>query len=148
VSKETERAAISEHFKSVAEPEFGENIAWPNQAFETPQDTMFAVFNIVDRGTIRRSLGRSFTKRSFGTMQVDIYTPKNEGTKESRTLADIWSLVYEMLELTTSDGELIVFQTPSSRAMATNEIRAANLDDNWDRYVFEAPFYRDQNVEK
>jgi hypothetical protein len=32
--------------------------------------------------------------------------------------------------------------------MATNEIRAQNLDDNWDRYMFEAPFYRDQLVEK
>jgi hypothetical protein len=81
-------------------------------------------------------------------MQIDIYTPQDQGTTRSRQLADRWADAYEMLEILTDDGELIKFQTPSSRVLATNEVRAANLDDNWDRYVFEAPFYRDQLVEK
>jgi hypothetical protein len=81
-------------------------------------------------------------------MQIDIYTPQDQGTKQSREYADVWALHFEMLELPTSDGELIKFQNTTSHPLATNEIRAANLDDNWDRYVFEAPFYRDQYVEK
>jgi hypothetical protein len=32
--------------------------------------------------------------------------------------------------------------------LALNEQRAANLEDNWDRFIFEAPYYRDQHVEK
>jgi hypothetical protein len=43
---------------------------------------------------------------------------------------------------------MMFFQTPTSHSMATNEVRAANLDDNWDRYVFEAPFYRDHSGRK
>jgi hypothetical protein len=109
---------------------------------------MFVVFSIVDRGDVRLSLGWNYKKRRFGTIQVDIYTPQDEGTKVSREQADAWCLIYDMLELPTSDGEMMFFQTPTSHSMATNEVRAANLDDNWDRYVFEAPFYRDTQVEK
>ena len=149
MSKETERAGLALHFQTIAEPDLGELIAFPNQAFETPSDQFFVVFNIVDRGSVRRSLGyMKYTKRHFGTVQIDMYTPKNEGTKKSRDLADKWEALYDTINVMLTDGECCVFQTPSSRALATNEVRAANLDDNWDRYVFEAPFYRDQFVEK
>lgn len=149
MSKETERSGLALHFQGLAAVDVGELIAFPNQPFETPADQFFVVFNIVDRGSVRMSLGaEKYLKRRFGTVQVDLYTPKNEGTKKSRVLADKWEGLYDTINVTLTDGETCVFQTPSSRSLATNEIRAANLDDNWDRYVFEAPFYRDQIVEK
>jgi hypothetical protein len=148
VSKETEREAITAHFLSIAEPDLGLNIAWPNKAFTTPSGQIFVEFNLVDRGVTRHGLGRSFFKRHNGTMQIDIYTPQDQGTKRSRQLADYWALLYEMLELPTSDGEMIKFLNTTSHPLPTNVIRAENLDDNWDRYVFEAPYYRDQLVEK
>lgn len=148
MSKEAEREALAASFKDMFSTLGVAHIAWPNKPFETPADSTFVEFNIVDRGVTRHGLGRNFFRRNHGTVQVDIYVPQDEGTKVSREFADIMANFYEMYELPTSDGELIKFETPFSHALATNRIRAANLGDNWDRYVFEAPFHRDQHVEK
>lgn len=147
MSRETERAAIGAHFASVWDPADGP-IAWPNKPFDTPANSMFAVFNIVGRGTFRRSVGGSFFKRHEGTLQVDIYTPQDKGTRRSRIIADILENAYQDLLLVLSDGEAVKFGTPSSRVLDPNVIRASNLDDNWARFMFEAPYHRDQHVEK
>ena len=152
MSLELERAAIAKHFNDVGwDPAWGNRevyIAWPNKPFVTPNDHMFVVFNLVSRGTIRRSLGLSYFKRHLGTMQIDIYTPQDQGTKLSREMSDALELIYDTITLPLNDGEAVVFQTPSSRQLDPNVIRAANLDNNWDRYVVEAPYYRDIHVEK
>jgi hypothetical protein len=148
VSKEAEREALAARFLTTFNALGITDVAWPNKAFETPTRKTFLVFNIVERGVVRHGIGLNYFKRHFGTVQVDIYVPQDEGTKVSRVLTDAMEAEYETLELPTGDGEMIKFQSPASRSMATNEIRAQNLDDNWDRYMFEAPFYRDQLVEK
>lgn len=148
MSRELERQEISKHLDTLWVESVDGPIAWPNQQFETPANHRFAVFSLVDRGTIRRSLGRAFFKRSFGSMQIDLYTPQDKGTSRSKILVDYLELVYEMLELPLSDGEVVIFQTPSSKTLDPNVIRASNLDDNWDRIVFDAPYYRDSHVEK
>lgn len=147
MSRELERAAIAAHFKSVWDAADGD-IAWPNKPFETPIKHRFCVFNIVDRGVIRRSLGFNFFKRYLGTLQIDIYVPQDEGTKISRQITDRLENIYEMLELPLSNGQVIIFETPTARTLALNEQRAANLEDNWDRFLFEAPFHRDHHVVK
>lgn len=147
MSLELERAAVADKFLDVWQDQDGP-IAWTNKEFVTPEVSMFCVFNIVDRGTLRRSIGWNFYKRRMATMQIDIYTPLDFGTKRSREIVDGLEVVYEMLELPLSDGEVLIFETPSSRVLDPNVIRAGNLDDNWDRYVFEAPYHRDQHVEK
>lgn len=147
MSRELERAAISGHFQGVWNPADGP-IAWPNKPFSTPVNSGFAVFNIVERGTFRKSLGRSFFKRHENTLQIDIYVPIDVGTKPSRVIADRLEDIYQDLVLVLPNGQSVNFRTPSSRVLATNEQRAANLDDNWARYLFEAPYYRDQRVEK
>jgi hypothetical protein len=147
VSRDTQRAACAAIFLSVWD-ETANPVAWPNKTFETPNKVMFAVFNIVDRGSTRMGLSRSFFKRHHATLQIDIYTPQDEGTKPSRLKAEMLEDLFQDLELLTSDGELLRFGTPFAHTLAPNEIRAVNVDDNWDRYVFEAPFYRDQHVEK
>ncbi len=90
----------------------------------------------------------SFFKRNNATLQLDIYTPADQGTSRARKQADRLEGIYEELMLPLSNGQVIKFGTPNSRTLALNEQRAANLDDNWDRYVFEAPYYRDQAVNK
>ena len=148
MSLELERAAISKHFLQYGWDENDGEIAWPNKPFDTPANSMFCVFNLLDRGTLRRSLGLSFFKRHLGTMQIDIYTPQNVGTKRSREIADRLELLYDTMTLVLVDGEAVVFETPSSRQLDPNVIRAANLDNNWDRFLVEAPYYRDIHVEK
>lgn len=148
MSRETERKLLAQHLAAVWDDSDGP-IAWPNQPFETPEKHLFAVFNIVDRGSTRQSLGiAQFFNRHHGSIQLDIYTPQDAGTTQSRQIADRLALLYDSIELITDDGEKLTFGTPSGRTLPTNEVRAANLDDNWDRYVFEAPFYRDQHIEK
>lgn len=148
MSRETERAAIADHFKDVGWLAADGDVAWPNQPFKTPDNNLFCVFSLVERGTFRRSIGRRFFKRCEGTLQVDIYTPQNQGTKKSREITDRLEDIYEMLELPTSDGEMVIFGTPSTRVLDPNVVRATNLDDNWDRYMFEVPYHRDVHVEK
>lgn len=147
MSRELERKVVADHFKSVWDPADGA-VAWPNKPFETPKKSQFCVFNIVDRGTVRKSIGVSYFKRYFGTMQVDIYIPQDSGTKPSREIADKLEPIYDSLNLPMGNGQLLVFGTPTGRTLALNEQRAANLEDNWDRFIFEAPYYRDQYVEK
>lgn len=147
MSRETEREALAAHFQTLWEPTDGP-IAWPNKPFETPANSMFCVYSIVSRGTIRRSLGYNFFKRHMGTVQVDIYTPQDQGTKRARQISDVLENAYELLTLPLADDESVIFETPSGRVLDPNVIRASNLDDNWERFVFEAPYYRDQHVDK
>ena len=147
MSRELEREVLAAHFKSVWDPADGV-VAWPNKPFETPKKAQFCVFSIVDRGTVRKSIGVNYFKRYFGTVQLDIYVPQDSGTKPSREISDKLEPIYDSLNLPMGNGQLLVFGTPTGRTLALNEQRAANLEDNWDRFIFEAPYYRDQYVEK
>lgn len=148
MSRDLERAKVVEHALAQWAVNIDGPLAIPNQPFTTPTNGPFGVLNIVERGVFRRSLGMSFFKRNNATLQLDIYSPSDTGTSRARKLADRLEGIYEILILPLSNGQQIVFGTPSSRTLALNEQRAANLDDNWDRYVFEAPYYRDQRVTK
>lgn len=145
MSRDLERSKIVTHFQSIWNSANGP-IAIPNQPFTTPANSMYVVLNIVERGTFRKSLGPQFFKRHNGTLQIDMYTPADTGTKKSRQIADGLETIYQDLILTLTDGEHIHFGTPSARVLALNEQRASNLEDNWDRYVIECPFFRDQIV--
>lgn len=145
MSRDLERSRIFSHFQSLWNSGDGP-IAVPNQPFTTPTNSMYVVLNIVERGSFRKSLGSHFFKRHMQTLQIDIYTPADQGTKKSRQLADTIEPIYQDLTLILSDNEALRFGTPTARVLASNEQRAANLDDNWDRYVIECPYYRDQFV--
>lgn len=148
MSRETERNKIIKFFELNWNPSDG-TVAYPNIEFTTPENQMFAVVNIVEGGTVRKSIGYSqYRKRSMGTLQVDIYTPIGLGTKKSRLIGERLERVFDTIDLATTDGELITFGTPRSRTVPLNEQRASNLEDNWDRYVVECPFYRDIDVAK
>lgn len=152
MSLELERAAVAKHFRNTGwQSGWGAVdtfVSFPNQEFTTPTNHFYCVFSIVDRGSVRRSLGRDFAKRRWATMQVDIYTPLDQGTKQSREMTDLWEEMYSLLELPLSDGEVVMFGDPTSKVLDPNVVRAANLDDNWDRYVFEAPYHRDYRISK
>lgn len=148
MSRELERQAIATHFQDTWNAADGP-IAWPNKHFDTPNNSSFCVFSILELGSFRRSLGiNQFFKRHEGVLQIDIYVPQSHGTKPSREIADRLEPIYQDLLLRLPNGQALVFGTPSARTLAPNEQRAANLEDNWDRYVFEVRYHRDQLVEK
>lgn len=152
MSLELEDAAVKKYFREVAwDSSWGEVdtlVAWPNQPFNTPVDHFYCVFSIVDRGWVRMSLGRDFMKRRLASMQIDIYSPQDTGTRQAKIMTDLWEILYSMLEIPLADGETVVFGDPSARVLDPNVIRATNLEDNWDRYLFEAPYHRDYRVTK
>jgi hypothetical protein len=145
VSRETERLLVTTVFQQNWNPADGP-VAYPNQDFNTPDNGMFAVFNLVDRGTTRESIGRTYLKRHRSTLQIDIYTPAANGTKRAREIADRLEAYYDSLDLITSDGQQVHFRTPVAREVGGNESRASNLDDNWSRYIVECPFDRQEVV--
>jgi hypothetical protein len=141
VSKENERVAITQHFSSFWAANYpAYPVAWPNHEFTTPSNTLFVVFNLVDRGTSRETIGRTYIKRHRGTLQLDIYMPAGAGVKVSRQIGDALELTYDSLDLPVSDGRVIMFRTPSAREISANEARASNLEDNWSRYIVECPY--------
>lgn len=146
MSRDLERSKVIMHFQTLWISANGP-IAIPNQPFTTPANSMYVVLNIVERGSFRKSLGSDFFKRHNSTFQIDIYAPADTGTKKSRQIADQLEPVYQDLILFLTDGETLKFGTPNARVLALNEQRASNLEDNWDRYVIECPYYRDQFVE-
>lgn len=152
MSLELEEKAVAKHFRNVGwQPSWGDanlHVAWPNHKFIAPDNHMFCVFSIVDRGTVRRSLGWDFSKRRWASMQIDIYIPAEQGASFSREMSDVLEPIYTLLELPLADGEMVMFDDPTTRVLDPNVIRAANLDDNWDRYVFEAPYHRDYRISK
>ena len=152
MSRNLERKAVTDHLLAFWETLEPANTSWPiaipNQDFTTPTNSLFAVFSLVGRGSFRQAMGTTFPKRHLSTVQIDIYTPSGQGTKQSRIIADALELEYQDLVINLADGESLKFGTPTSRTLAINEQRASNLEDNWDRYMVEAPFYRDQIVQK
>lgn len=147
MSRETERQLVTAEFIKAWQPAWGP-VAYPNKDFNTPANSTFAVFNLVDRGTTRESIGRTYLKRHRGTLQVDVYTPGSQGTRQGRVIADALEAYFDSLDLLTSDGQPVHFRTPSGRVVAGNEERAANLDDNWSRYIIECPYDRQEVVAK
>jgi len=146
VSRETERKKVMAHFLATWNTADGK-IAIQNQPFDTPSNSMFATVFLLELGTFRMSLGNTFFKRHSNTLQIDIYSPADSGTTKSRQIADRLESVYQDLVLPLSDGEFVKFGTPAARTLSLNEQRAGNLEDVWDRYLLECPFYRDQFVE-
>lgn len=148
MSRETERNAIMNFFKLNWDPADGP-VAYPNIEFTTPKNSKFVVVNIVEGNTTRKSIGYAqYLKRSTGRLQIDIYTPIGEGTKPSRVIGERLERVFDTIDINLSDGEWVRFGTPQSRTIPINEQRASNLEDNWERYVVECPFYRDVVVTK
>lgn len=141
MSRETERLLLITHFQQTWDVNDGP-VAYPNHEFRTPKDSLFAAVSIVDRGTTRESLGQTYYKKHRGTLQIDIYTPLNRGIAPARIIVDRLEAVYDSLDLVTSDGERVSFYTPTAREIAGNEQRAANLEDNWSRYILECPYTR------
>ncbi len=145
MSRATERALVMGHFTATWNAAYASvPIAWPNHEFLTPTNQPFAVFNLVDRGTTRESLGRTYFKRHRGTIQVDLYMPLGQGIKWGYAVSDYLETVYDSLDLVTTDNQPVRFRTPTARPIAGNEARASNLEDNWARLVVEIPFDRSE----
>lgn len=147
MSKETERATIFSELKNVWPSQYGA-IAWPNLPFVAPTADRWAAAEILTYTTDRASLGRDFFKRTYGSLQIDLFVPDGVGTKEAREVADFLEDHFQDLKLITSDGEAIQFGTPESKTLPVNVARAENLEDNWYRYVVDCPFHRDSHVIK
>ncbi len=147
MSRETERQLVTGEFKAFWDTT-GLPAAYPNKDFVTPDNSMFGVMNLVDRGSSRESIGRHYLKRHRGTLQIDIYIPGSEGTAKGRVLADRIEARFDSLDLVTTDGEPVSFRTTSAREVGGNEARAGNLDDNWSRYIVECPYDRTEIIER
>ncbi len=147
MSRETERQLITTHFAQLWEANYPDiPVAWPNHEFTTPNDSQFVVFNLVDRGTTRETLGRDYIKRHRSTLQLDLYTPADGGVRSAALISEFLENTYDTLDLLTSDNEVVYFRTTSSRTVSANEARAVNLDDGWYRVIVECPYDRQQRV--
>lgn len=122
-------------------------VAYPNAKFTPPANARWASVEIVTLSTERASLSRDFFKRTTGILQFDLYVPEGLGTKEAREVADFLEDFFQDL-VVPCGSDVIVFETPRSKTLPTNVVRAENLDDNWYRYVVECPFRRDSRVIK
>jgi hypothetical protein len=140
MSRETERLLLLSHAKSFWLPAWGP-VSWPNADFSPPANARWASLRLMEYGSERINIGRPKKQRHYGSVQIDLYSPKNTGTKEAREITDAIEAIYDELILRTADGEPVEFQTPASHDLSGSGSEDGTAD-SWYRRVVDSPFYR------
>lgn len=62
-------------------------VAWPNKAFDQPDDDKYLRATYIPNTTGRAGIGSNYVHRYIGLFQVDVFWPKNRGEMEPREIA-------------------------------------------------------------
>lgn len=144
--REEDRVAIATFLNPLWVPDYGP-LAWPNARFKIPKNGRWGSVDIIDYDTSRASLSDTFQLRHLGAVQLDFYTPEGQGSSENKIAADELSLSFLEVILPAPNGAL-QFGIPKGRPPSANELRAMNLEDNWNRYTLTIPYKKDSLVVK
>ena len=83
------------------------------------------------------TLGNAPTVRSVSLVIVQIFVPENIGTVLAKTYADSIAAIFDRVQFTTDDGDLLSFQTASAEAVGQF--------DGWCQFNVTVPYTRDEN---
>ena len=129
----SERKAIESRFSTnwTTTPIKYEDVPFP--------ETKAAYVEIVIRNGNRSqvTLGVDPTIRSISIIGVNIFVPKNTGTETPKTYADSIATIFDRVQFTTDDGDLISCQTASAEAVGQS--------DGWCQFNVTVPYTRDEN---
>jgi hypothetical protein len=144
LGREAERSALFSAIQNGWPVDVGP-VAWPNIPFNVPANSRWAQVTLLTYSTDRISLGQDvFLKRSVGSLQIDLFCPRDIGSAENKTASDLLEDFFEDRILVLSADEKIEFGTPESRETDSNRERQDGTNSNWFRTVVDCPFQRDQ----
>lgn len=136
MSYETEREAIVKMVTSVWDSAADGKVVFENQEFKETQG-VFSTLAILNGAANRASMGGEFTMyRSTGVVEINIYAPKNTGTKKSREIAQKFADIYRDKVVHTTDGDVITFRVP--------ELRLSGHVNDMHRHVLTCKYRRDE----
>lgn len=98
MSKEAERKYLVAKFKANMD-DFGFPIALPNQPFDIPKNAIYGEFHILSgpKPAIISGEGKGKARvRRIGFVQLNVWIPKDKGTKGGTTAEDTFSDIFQM----------------------------------------------------
>lgn len=95
----------------------GVKYALPNVAFKQPEGPAaeFVRLSILAAGGELKSIGRKQREEQSGIVMVQIFTPKNKGTKRSRQIADWTAPIFRYKQFREDDITITFHDAPELR---------------------------------
>lgn len=101
-------------------------IRWPNVPWRQPDAGEWISFKLIPGDGEQASLGSGKLERQYGLVMVQVFTPKNKGTRRALVLADIIGDIFRYRTETDSSVS-VIFRAPQ---MADVEERADQYQTN------------------
>lgn len=134
MSFQDERAAIESRFASAWASTT--KVRYENVEFAEPKDrTAWVSFNIITGDGRQITLGDNAVHRLPGVIVIQVFTVKDGGTAQARTLADQAAAVFRQAEFSSGNSGRILCRTPS--------ILSVGVRDGWYQLNVKIPFIRD-----
>jgi hypothetical protein len=111
-------------------------IAWENVEYTPVSGQQFVTFRILNTYSDFASLGVHPLTRTLGMVEINIYTPVDQGTRPNTTLVDIALSVYK-----NALGQ--AWQSGGLR-FKVGELTSSNKDDQWFRQIVLVGFTYDE----
>jgi|TARA_R110000803_G_scaffold115665_1_gene184180 hypothetical protein len=103
-------------------------IAWGNVDIETPNNTSWVRFNILNGQTEYRAI--NYAKRYNGIINIQIFVPLKTGTNTQRGYADTISAIFES-------------QSFNDVVCDVASVTTVGTDDKWHQMNVDVPYWRD-----
>ena len=82
-------------------------LIFANTDEKQPSGVASMALSILPGGSGQKSIGGSPIIRHVGLVQIDIFIPEGDGTREAGRLADAVALIFERQRLSTSGGTIV-----------------------------------------
>lgn len=86
-------------------------IRWPNVPWKQPDSGEWISFKLIPGDGEQKSLGSSKLERQFGLVMVQVFVPKNKGTRRAYVLGDAVGAIFRY-QTVARDGVSVEFLTP------------------------------------
>lgn len=88
-------------------------IIYSNMPVPKTMDTFVVMHVLASEDTIPINLGHAAKSRNVGLIQVDVFTPKDEGSGEAYRMAYKAGNIFKRRDLSVANEGLVVFKDPS-----------------------------------
>ena len=131
---EDERRAIEQRFQDnfTTYP-----VKYENVPFTQPEGNPWVALTILSGGGEIGSLGTGMTsrlERFSGIIQIDIYTPEDDGTKTAREAADTIAAIFDVVQFEAGSSGKITTRVPSYSTMG--------VQNGWHHSVVSVAYHR------
>ncbi len=86
-------------------------VRWPNMPWKQPVLNEWIALKVIPGDGRQASLGSQKLERQLGIVIVQVFTPKNSGTRRAADLADIVGSIFRY-QTKTDSGVSVIFRAP------------------------------------